>query len=359
MSHSKRNTSLAFFTSHERDLLKSSWGSQSTRLSRDSFLPFASCQLCLQIARDPAACAFNGDIFCRECAVSNLLAQKKEIKRLEKEDEKRRIEDLEGEMERGEEERGRAIIDFERVMMGLEGGGKKTAAVAASEELELERKGDKSSKRKFELDEDEMLKNARAERVKARRLLDEEKSSKPTLPSFWVPSLTPSSNANVNHSTPKASKLSPLCPSSSTNPHPFSLKSLVSIKFTTADSKSSSNEVPTLICPACKKVLSNTLKAMLAVPCGHVLCKPCAGKFLVPTKGPPDPHAPDQENHISCYVCDADLSGKVPTKRTKDDVKGAAKDGGRPGLVEINSEGTGFASGGKNMAKRQGVAFQC
>lgn len=80
---------------------------------------------------------------------------------------------------------------------------------------------------------------------------------------------------------------------------------------------------------------------------------------MVLAKGPPDPHAPDQENHIRCYVCDADLSGKAPAKRDKVVVKGAAKDGAKPGLVEINSEGTGFAGGGKNMAKRQGVAFQC
>lgn len=96
---------------------------------------------------------------------------------------------------------------------------------------------------------------------------------------------------------------------------------------------------------------------MLAIPCGHVLCKPCAGKFLAPAKRPPDPHAPDPEHHISCYVCDADLSG--PVKREKEVAKGSAKDGAKPGLVEINSEGTGFAGGGKNMAKRQGVAFQC
>ena len=169
----KRNTSLAFFTSHERSLLKSTWGSQATRLSRDSFLPFASCQLCLQIARDPVACASNGDIFCRECAVNNLLAQGKEIKRLKKEDERRQRETEEEELDRGAEEKERAIAQFEQTMMGLEGGGKKNGKTSASEGVE--RNEGRSVKRKFELDEDEMLKNAKEERAKARRVLDEEK----------------------------------------------------------------------------------------------------------------------------------------------------------------------------------------
>src|SRR5579862_2189082 len=89
----KRNTSLAFFTSHERSLLKTTWGSQATRLTRDSFLPFSSCRLCLLPSRSPVACAANGHIFCRECAMNNLLAQRKEIKRLEKESEKQRVEE--------------------------------------------------------------------------------------------------------------------------------------------------------------------------------------------------------------------------------------------------------------------------
>lgn len=119
--------------------------------------------------------------------MSNLLAQRKEIKRLEKEDEKRRMEELEGEIERGEEERERAIVDFERVMMGLEGGIKKSvAATGGGETPELQRKGDRSLKRKFELDEDEMLKNAREERVKARKLLDEEKVRKSRKGRVWL-----------------------------------------------------------------------------------------------------------------------------------------------------------------------------
>src|ERR1700744_1272535 len=119
MSHSKRNTSLAYFTSHERSLLRSNWGSQSTRLTRESFLPFGFCRLCLGYARNPVCCAGSagnddcegegeGDakgrkgrkegkvhVFCRECVLNDLMAQRKEIKRLERDAEVRQYEERE------------------------------------------------------------------------------------------------------------------------------------------------------------------------------------------------------------------------------------------------------------------------
>lgn len=108
--------------------------------------------------------------------MSNLLAQRKEIKRLEKEDERRRKEEEEGERERAEEERERAIVEFEKVMMGMEGGAKKSGnGGGAGKEEEAARNGERGTKRKFELDEEEMLKNAREERAKARKAMDEEK----------------------------------------------------------------------------------------------------------------------------------------------------------------------------------------
>ncbi|KAL8798410.1 MAG: hypothetical protein Q9200_007780, partial [Gallowayella weberi] len=173
MAHSKRNTSLAFFTAHERSLLKTTWGSQSTRLSRDSFLPFASCALCLQPSRDPVACASHGDIFCRECIVANLLAQRKELLRLEKEDERRRKEDEENEGKRAEEERERSIREFETTMMGLEGKPVRNGGTSVKEEERKDR-GARGIKRKFELDEEQMLQNAKDERAKARKAIDDE-----------------------------------------------------------------------------------------------------------------------------------------------------------------------------------------
>ncbi|MCJ1384729.1 hypothetical protein MMC17_007847 [Xylographa soralifera] len=374
MSHSKRNTSLAFFTSHERSLLKSSWGSQATRLSRDSFLPFASCRLCLQIARDPVACAANGDIFCRECAVSNLLAQRKEIKRLDKEYERRRREEEEEAQERGEEEREKAVDDFEKVMMGLEGAPRKRIAGQVSVIEEEPVKEGRGVKRKFELDEEEMLKNAKEERLKARKALDDEKSAKPSLPSFWVPSLTPSS---TNSKVARALKLHPFCPASSeTSSHSLSLKTLVPVKFSTSTSTLSGTDPPAdppadetanRICPACKRALKNGVRAMLTIPCGHVICKACVEKFMTPRERPPDPHATagdtDPAGECRCYVCEEDLTDRETLKKAKAGKDGKHgkedKDRLKPGLVEIAGEGTGFAGGGKNIAKRQGVAFQC
>lgn len=321
--------------------------------------------------------------------MSNLLAQRKEIKRLEKEDERRRKEEEEVERERGEEEKERAVVEFEKVMMGMEGGAKKSLnGSGAVKEKEAVQDGGRGTKRKFELDEEEMLKNAREERAKARKAMDEEKvllplsicaddlqqlilhsqAAKPTLPSFWVPSLTPSSNANSSAASAKPLKLNPICPASPiTHSHPLSLKTLIPIIFSTSTSdstpsnNSNATDTSAFICPACKKGLNNGLKAMLTIPCGHVICKSCAGKFMTPSKEPPDPHAvgpPEEEEGVRCYVCDADLTDRGKTKKGEKDGK-VEKERLKPGLVEITSEGTGFAGGGKNMTKREGVAFQC
>lgn len=74
----------------------------------------------------------------------------------------------------------------------------------------------------------------------------------------------------------------------------------------------------------------------------------------------PDPHTPDTDElhgRMLCYVCETDITETKATNGKKD--KNHKKDKIKPGLVMISSEGTGFAGGGENMAKREGTAFQC
>ncbi|EAW06377.1 putative RING finger domain protein [Aspergillus clavatus NRRL 1] len=395
MAHSKRNTSLPHFTSYERGLLRSSWGTQRGVISRDSFLPFGSCRLCLQPARSPVvACATNGDLFCRECAISDLLAQRQEIKRLEREREEAKKRLAEDEERTLEEARRRELREFELVSMGLEAakndhkakgganGGenhrKRKAeeaeeALAAFKAREIEVDGKR--KKIFELDEKEMARVAREEQERLKRELKREKSeaSKSALPSFWVPSLTPTTDPNEIAAN-KVVKMTPICPGSTDeNRHGYSLKSLVEVHFT--EEKATDGTVAR-ICPSCKKNLSNGLKAMLTKPCGHVICQPCVAKFMTP-HDVPDPHASKEEQErtaalhglILCYVCETDITPRNP--KAEADENGARNGNGkkskkkdkdpgiRPGLVPVSSEGTGFAGRGGNVATKAGVAFQC
>lgn len=63
---------------------------------------------------------------------------------------------------------------------------------------------------------------------------------------------------------------------------------------------------------------------------------------------------------VLCYVCETDLSdSRGAEKETKKKHGKGEKAEPKAGLVELRSEGTGFAGGGDNMVQRQGTAFQC
>lgn len=127
------------------------------------------------------ACATSGDLFCRECAISDLLAQRQEIKRVERErgEARRRIEA--GEERTAEEARGKEVREFELASMGLDpgnGGNNRKRKVEGDElggvkarEVEVDGK----RKRVFELDEKEMARVSKEEQERLKEELKQEK----------------------------------------------------------------------------------------------------------------------------------------------------------------------------------------
>lgn len=284
---------------------------------------------------------------------------------MEREWERRKREEEEESRREEERVRERVVREFERAQLGLEGG----KGVRGDGEAEVK----KGVKRKFEIDEEEMVRIAREERQKARRELDEERRAAKKHSSFWVPAETPD-GANATGTSAKSDgkppKLLPLCPASEEGrPHHYSLKTLTAVKFI---EEAQQGKEPIRSCPACQKALSNATKGMLCIPCGHVLCKPCAVKFMTPVSTP-DPHNTGVEHGVlRCYVCDTDLSDRTQEKgKTTGEANGEAggkhkkhkkekdSEGVKPGLVEIRCDGTGFAGGGKNVVEKEGIAFQC
>ncbi|QGI67147.1 hypothetical protein CEK26_011102 [Fusarium fujikuroi] len=337
----KRNTSRPVFTSHERALAKSHWSSSSARLHRDSFLPFGSCGLCLNIAREPVSCR-RGDIFCRECALSNILTQKKEIKRAQKARAAAEEEAAKQKAHEDELDRERAIQDFELTQAGLDRKNKPNVAKTEDERVDATI-GDSNSqalviggtKRKFELDKDELDRIAR-----------EDKAAKPHLPSFWTPSLTPDAQSSKLPPVAKKDKTVPTCPASaSDSPHPITMQNLITINFNEEETSKGKQRT----CPSCLKMLTNASNPMMSRECGHVLCHSCVKQFMIPSS---KMSSSEDVQPLTCYVCDVPLTSK---SHKTDTGPGSLI----PGLIALQSEGTGFSAHGGNTVERSSVAFQC
>ncbi|CAJ0752515.1 2966_t:CDS:10, partial [Entrophospora sp. SA101] len=288
--HSKNNTALSFFTYAETKSLE--YGTKKQRLGRDSMREVDACYLCLQRARDPVCCS-HGHLYCKECILENILAQKKEILRQQKLLEERAKDEIE-EVKRKDGLAKEAIIqDFERQQV-------KITPIA-------------SKKRSFQLDEEDLAAVSKREKEEALKKIEEEEIalSKPKLPNFWLPSLTPSADPDKI----KSIKLQTMC--TATNPeHSLSVKNLVATKFT--ETKDSDSKKIHYICPSCRKTLTNSLKICLIKPCGHVICKICVDKFVKKSK--------------RCFVCDFKCKEKDIT-----DMSGEGhKDNNIPKLEEIS-----------------------
>ncbi len=114
--------------------------------------------------------------------MNNILSQKKEIKRLEKAKEREEKEAEEDRAREDAEANSRAVQEFEKIQMGLEAKmgvnseqkivGREGGKILVEEDVPGSKRGEK---RKFELDEDELLRIALEDKTKARKAIDDEK----------------------------------------------------------------------------------------------------------------------------------------------------------------------------------------
>ncbi|KAF9353862.1 hypothetical protein BGX26_008388 [Mortierella sp. AD094] len=328
--HSKNNTARGHFTYAEKQMLE--YGTKKQRLGRDSMRDFDACFLCLQTARDPVCCP-EGHLSCKECIYENILAQKQEIERQAK------LCALQQEQEQQDqilkEELAQQIIlkEFEKSQMGVLSKtksvrGKLTGLTGDTPLPESPSTSNEAlqgqKKRPFELDTSELERMSKQERIDVAKAIEEEaKSKKPVLPSFWVPSLTPSDKKSEF----KPTKLNTVCTATDTE-HKLSLKHLIPVKFETAmedhDESEAKYAKASSICPICRKGFTNTTKMSILKSCGHVYCDNCCKQFV--------------KKEGKCQTCD---------RKTKE------KD-----IIVMRGEGSGFSAGGAKEAKKFDVAFQ-
>ncbi|KAK0480603.1 hypothetical protein IW261DRAFT_1684498, partial [Armillaria novae-zelandiae] len=328
--HSKNNTASSIFSYAEYKKLD--YGTKRQRLGNESMRRFDSCALCLNSAREPLSCN-EGHLFCKECVYTDLLTQKKDIKRQKEKLEKMKKE-AEEEKERAKQAaRERVILEFERGQLGL-------AAVSATGTTSAgeSKEGGRGTKRKFAFDSSKVENLAQEAEEAALQQIEREQAAalRNKLPDFWLPSLTPTYSSVGPPQTITDVKLQTTCRGG--NPaHSIALKNLIPVKFIFySKAKSAGSEIAGKndesqpMCPSCKKILSNSMlmfrkyKCIVMKSCGHVVCKTCTESLVRPSH--------------QCIVCDVKLSEK--------------------NVIELKREGTGFAGGGLAESSKTGVAFQ-
>ncbi|GFZ06268.1 phosphoinositide binding protein [Actinidia rufa] len=203
--HSKNNNDLAFFTYDEKRKL--GYGTQKERLGKDSIKPFDACCLCLKPLIDPMCCQ-KGHVFCKECILECLLAQKKDIQRKLAAHAAQQKQDKEEEEEKLMLQKARELEAFDQ---------QNHSAVPQYSDKNYNK--DKNS----------------FHGANSVKTTSYEEEALRTMKAFWLPSATPEARAKFD-----APPTSTICPEGKEN---LKLKTLFPIYFTEDSSDDKKNRV--------------------------------------------------------------------------------------------------------------------
>ncbi|XP_030649082.1 nitric oxide synthase-interacting protein [Chanos chanos] len=256
--HGKNCTAGAVYTYHEKkkDTAASGYGTQSVRLGKDSIKDFDCCCLSLQPCRDPVVTP-DGYLYEKEAILEYILHQKTEIaKKMKAYEKQKQALKSEGQLESCTEERER-VEKF-----------KKSESTIVSKPINPFTSGQSK---------ETSSQNGSAGSAGASTSTDESGSSSKSLPSFWIPSLTPEAKPTLLKKPSKAV----LCPMSG---RPLKMSDLIPVRFTPLDP--SLDRVALLtrqdryVCAVTKDTLGNSVPCAVLRPSGSVVTMECVEKLI-------------------------------------------------------------------------------
>ncbi|XP_008413284.1 nitric oxide synthase-interacting protein [Poecilia reticulata] len=290
--HGKNCTAGAVYTYHEKrkDTAASGYGTQSVRLGKDAIKDFDCCCLSLQPCQDPVVTP-DGYLYEKQAILEYILHQKTEIaKKMKAYEKQKQALKSTNQLESKSEERQR-VERFKTSENSIVSkpinpftSGQKTESKASSS-------GEASS-------------------------AGPAPSSSQSLPSFWIPSLTPEAKPTLLKKPSKAV----LCPMSG---RPIKMNDLIPVNFTPLDPSLDRvallNRQERYVCAVTRDALGNSVPCAVLSPSGTVVTQECVEKLI--KKDMTDP-----------------MSGAKLTERD---------------IIPLQRGGTGFAGSGVDLRAKE------
>ncbi|KAM9783936.1 nitric oxide synthase-interacting protein [Syngnathus typhle] len=253
--HGKNCTAGAVYTYHEKrkDTAASGYGTQSIRLGKDALKDFDCCCLSLQPCQTPVVTP-DGFLYEKRVILEYILHQKTEIARKMKAYEKQKqAQKHESHLESKSEEREK-VEKFKTRENSI-----------VSKPINPFISGQSKVGGKIKTDS------------RSSSSTDSVASSSQSLPSFWVPSLTPEAKPTLLKKPSKAV----LCPMSG---RPIKMNELITVRFTAVDPSLDRvaliNRQDRYVCAVTKDILGNSVPCAVLRPSGCVVTQECVEKLI-------------------------------------------------------------------------------